>query len=321
MQFEKDLYWYPLRKPYRSLFFRGYSCNVFAIDHGSEIWLVDVGTYAMFKFKLLLRYMRKDGLEPKDITKVFITHAHPDHIAALPKLLKITNADVYIHQGDSDLLKGGYDAFWDDQYNTIGNMRKEFYFFKKKTALRFSNFPMGKLPKIQDFTILDDGQVINGPKYNIQALHTPGHTNGHLSFYLPQKKALFCGDLIDPGYDHKPPLNFPAVNFDDFRNSIQKVSNLNVEIFCAAHAKKIHFGADHYKNLVNGVMDRLDLAEEIILNRLKKKDKVRVRSFTGEFPKEIWQIQEHTSVAFSVLRSLESRGLVSRQGRFFKYEQ
>lgn len=34
----------------------------------------------------------------------------------------------------------------------------------------------------------------------IQFLHTPGHSPGSTSFYLPQHKILFCGDLYFKGY-------------------------------------------------------------------------------------------------------------------------
>lgn len=30
----------------------------------------------------------------------------------------------------------------------------------------------------------------------MQALHTPGHTRGHLSFYMPATKFLFSGDCL-----------------------------------------------------------------------------------------------------------------------------
>src|SRR6056297_1795568 len=312
VKFAEDLYWYSLWKPYRALFFRGYSCNVFAIDQGEEIWLVDVGTDAAWKFKLLLRTMKKDGLDPNKVSKVLVTHAHPDHIAALPSMIEISNADVYIHEKDSAMLENGYDYFWDLQYEKMGDLRKEFYFFKKNTAKRFSNYPMGALPNIKEYHSLYDGENIIGEKHDAIALHTPGHTQGHCSYYFPDIKAFYCGDLIDPGYDHKPPLNFPAVNYDEFYRSIQTIRSLSVDYFCAAHAKQIHRGQDFYNEMVEGVLDNLDFARKRVIELLKANGNMRVKDFSRKFPVEVWQPQEHKSVALSVLKSLMEKGKVTR---------
>jgi glyoxylase-like metal-dependent hydrolase (beta-lactamase superfamily II) len=44
---------------------------------------------------------------------------------------------------------------------------------------------------------LDDGNRVEVGDLALEVLHTPGHTPGGLSFYLPGY--LFCGDLIFQG--------------------------------------------------------------------------------------------------------------------------
>lgn len=58
----------------------------------------------------------------------------------------------------------------------------------------------GKVPKADgevriDRTV-DDGDVIEGTEFGLQALHTPGHAPNHLCFLLEEERALFTGDLV-----------------------------------------------------------------------------------------------------------------------------
>lgn len=43
---------------------------------------------------------------------------------------------------------------------------------------------------------LQDGRVMTVGEITLQALHTPGHSPGHLSFYLPERGTLVAGDMV-----------------------------------------------------------------------------------------------------------------------------
>ncbi len=43
---------------------------------------------------------------------------------------------------------------------------------------------------------LQDGQILAAGALKLQVLHTPGHTPGSVSFYLPQNQVIFVGDLF-----------------------------------------------------------------------------------------------------------------------------
>jgi glyoxylase-like metal-dependent hydrolase (beta-lactamase superfamily II) len=40
------------------------------------------------------------------------------------------------------------------------------------------------------------GDMIDGPGWSFEAVHTPGHTSNHLCFALKEESALFCGDHV-----------------------------------------------------------------------------------------------------------------------------
>ncbi len=62
--------------------------------------LIDAGTNT----KYISACLRELGLRPADLTHIAITHAHSDHVAALPVLLKHTDAQIVCSETTWDLL-------------------------------------------------------------------------------------------------------------------------------------------------------------------------------------------------------------------------
>lgn len=92
------------------------SLQNFLIDIGSEVILVDTGFLSEFKApaktlggplymgELINGYMEAFaalGYKPEQVSKILVTHKHPDHTAAL---LAFPNAKIYISSEDADAL-------------------------------------------------------------------------------------------------------------------------------------------------------------------------------------------------------------------------
>ncbi len=52
----------------------------------------------------------------------------------------------------------------------------------------------GKIPAMTKG--VKEGDVISEAGIELHVIETPGHTNGHISFYCPAADALFCGDTL-----------------------------------------------------------------------------------------------------------------------------
>ena len=78
---------------------------------------------------------------------------------------------------------------------------------------------------------LSDGQVFKFGAYDIQLIHTPGHTLGHCAYYVPQEKSVFVGDTIFVMGCGKIFEGTPAQMFD----SIAKLAALpaDTKVYCA----------------------------------------------------------------------------------------
>lgn len=135
-----------------------------------DAFLVDPGD----DFDALSAALRRSG---RRLTHILLTHGHFDHILCAPRLRAVTGAKIVIHREDAPLLQ---DAAL-NVYNPV---------FCREA---FSPFAADVL--------LDGGEENTLCGIRVQVLHTPGHTPGGVSYYLPEHKTLFTGDtLFDGGY-------------------------------------------------------------------------------------------------------------------------
>jgi glyoxylase-like metal-dependent hydrolase (beta-lactamase superfamily II) len=116
---------------------------------------------------------------------------------------------------------------------------------------------------------LEDGERKDG----IKVIHTPGHSPGHLCFYVPQEKAIFSGDLVlslttthvgyYPGYSADP--------LGDQIKSLKKLLNLELETIYPAHEKiikkpeeRIHELIAHYENRLEEIRSILEKPAKVV---------------------------------------------------------
>ncbi len=98
-------------------------------------------------------------------------------------------------------------------------------------------FPFIKNPRLKRRpTLLKDGETININGATIQAIHTPGHTPGSMS-YLVGDQFLFTGDTVRLSFNRIRP-NFNITNMDTWmqKRSIRKLALLeDISMVCTAH--------------------------------------------------------------------------------------
>lgn len=121
-----------------------------------------------FGSEKILEYIHEHNLTLK---MILLTHAHFDHMGGINSLLSPLQDSVllYMHPDDQVL--------WE-----MGGGAAQFGFSIDK-------------PMIQPIPV-HHLQEINFGKSKIVSLHTPGHTPGHVVYYLPVEQIAFCGDLI-----------------------------------------------------------------------------------------------------------------------------
>ncbi|MBA4395126.1 MAG: MBL fold metallo-hydrolase, partial [Desulfobacca sp.] len=90
------------------------------------------------------------------------------------------------------------------------------------------------IPEITIQRKLLDGERIDLGGLSLEVFHTPGHTPGHLSFFIPEAELIFAADIdltpFGPFYGH----DFADLN--DFIHSIRRLKTLPAQMVATAHA-------------------------------------------------------------------------------------
>jgi glyoxylase-like metal-dependent hydrolase (beta-lactamase superfamily II) len=150
-----------------------------------------------------------------DVLAVLLTHAHFDHVLAVPQVARTLDVPVLAHPADApvwphELAAARAAGHWNAGTATDGLLARE------PRALAFP--PGGPLwDGVTDPAA--DGQVLPIGPLAVRVLHTPGHTPGGLT--LSVDGHLLTGDTLFPG---GPGLTGPALS--DFPAIIESVRGL-----------------------------------------------------------------------------------------------
>ena len=121
-----------------------------------------------FGSKKVMDYCEKNQFK---ITDIFCTHAHFDHIAGINEISEKLDKDVriWLHADELPLWKmnGGADYF---------------------------NFPFQISCQPTNFVSHMDQLTFGGDQMEVRL--TPGHTPGHVVYYLKSQNIVFSGDLV-----------------------------------------------------------------------------------------------------------------------------
>ena len=139
------------------------NCSIFGDEQTREAMVVDPGD----EISRVLQILEKHGLIVKAIV---ITHAHIDHIGGAQKLKQATGAPVYMNTNDAELQK-----MLDVQAGWLGMPTPE--------------------PVAIDQPARDGDRLVVGTT-EFHVLHTPGHTQGSISLWIPSQKKLVAGDTL-----------------------------------------------------------------------------------------------------------------------------
>jgi hydroxyacylglutathione hydrolase len=189
------------------------NCNTYFIDGPSRI-LIDPGHRAMFEH--VQRGLEDLNLSIKDIDVVICTHAHPDHLEAVP-LLKNTATLFTMHETEWQWAA------------TMGKQMSAAY------GIDIDDFR-------PDFFLKEGTLALDGIELDI--IHTPGHSPGSVTLYWPLQKALFTGDLIfKEGLGR---TDLPGGDGSQLKESIIGLKELDVEWLLSGHGEVIS-GAEKVK--------------------------------------------------------------------------
>lgn len=197
--------------------------------------LVDTGLENSYDFIVQSIESRfgKDS-HPKAIV---LTHGHFDHVGSVIKLADLWNVPVYIHEVEMPYVTGKKDYPVGDPTvggGMVANMSPSF----PHTSIDIS-FYATPLPK--------DGSIPGMPEW--KWIHTPGHTEGHVSLFREKDSVLIAGDAFSTTKQESlfsvltqkeqisgPPA-YLTTDWKAAEQSIRRLRDLNPSLVLTSHGK------------------------------------------------------------------------------------
>jgi glyoxylase-like metal-dependent hydrolase (beta-lactamase superfamily II) len=157
----------------------GLQVNTYILYEENKSVIIDPGIDS----EKAVKFLKSNDLKPK---LVLLTHAHYDHIEGLPIILNNYDIPFRLHRDDEDL-------YYHNDNMGINSFNK---------------------PKIKEFLKIKPIEIFSTP---IEVIHTPGHTQGSVCFYI--HPYLFSGDTLFYGSIGRTDL--PGGNFEQLIDSIK----------------------------------------------------------------------------------------------------
>jgi len=206
MKIQDGIYWYKEKGMFDANTYVLVDELTVLIDPGLEKYLAS-----------RLTEMQRDGIDPKEIDVIAVTHLHPDHCGATAALKEFSGARVALHPSQRAYL--------------------DIMAAEASKALEMgmaTNF-------VLDFLL---GPRLSIGKTNLEVLPTPGHSPCSICFYDGDKKILICGDLVfEKGVGR---TDLPFGNADELKGSIDMISELDTELLLPGHGAPVE-GSNNVK--------------------------------------------------------------------------
>jgi glyoxylase-like metal-dependent hydrolase (beta-lactamase superfamily II) len=176
------------------------SINVFLVDTGSKVILVDAGAGELFGAYggRLLNSLAAAGYRPEDVSDILLTHIHTDHSGGLTRRGQRLFPNATVHAGSADA------RFFLDGVEQ--GARPEARHHEEAMA---TVEPYRRAGKLALFT--GPAELLPG----VTALPAPGHTPGHSIYRVESggESLEFWGDLIHVGAVQLPQPEI-TISFD-----------------------------------------------------------------------------------------------------------
>ncbi|MFC9789724.1 MBL fold metallo-hydrolase [Rhodococcus sp. NPDC127528] len=237
---------------------------VYAMESPRGVVLVDAGWDDDAAWDALSAGLGEIGHGVADVEGVVLTHFHPDHVGLCGRVREVSGAWIAMHESDRvhfDEMVVPRDADWAAaEMRTLrlaGASASDLAQFERDVR----RTPPARPQSAPDRTLVDD-EVIALAGRRLRAVHTPGHTPGHVCFYLEDVDVMFTGDhVLQKTSPHVGSFTVPLAERDDlgaFMGSLGRVGSMGVTRGLGAHGAVIDDVAGRAAALIDHHEEQLD---------------------------------------------------------------
>lgn len=214
--------------------------SLYLLENDGMRMLIDVGE--MLAARKIVKKLKALGLFP--IHKILLTHAHWDHIQALPRILKQMEGE------DVEILA---------HENALGIL---------KDPEEMNKFFEYKVEPIENVTPLKENDTIDLNGFELTICEFFGHTQDSIGVYDKVHKNIIVGDAIMDHIDNEtyfPVLFGPHFDEQSLLNSFDKLQGMKDQLESISLA---HFGVysgDDFQSFLDGLKAKYFNAKDSII--------------------------------------------------------
>jgi glyoxylase-like metal-dependent hydrolase (beta-lactamase superfamily II) len=235
---------------------------VYVICGNHGLTLIDSGWESEESWQALNAGLATLGATVADVEGVLLTHQHYDHIGLARRIQDSSGAWVGMHPEDlraitheeyrNPSLSAAADIEW---LISLGASMEE--------ARRLRGDLAAQDPRSR--VVIPDRIIVDGQRLDLggrvlHAMHTPGHTPGHLCFTEERTRLFFSGDhvlpRISPNISADRRANMDALG--DYLDSLDKVGSLQAAEILPAHEWRFHGMPERVRELQEHHQHRLE---------------------------------------------------------------
>jgi glyoxylase-like metal-dependent hydrolase (beta-lactamase superfamily II) len=211
----------------------------------------------------------KQGI-PFKLTRILVSHSHPDHFSGLKLLRKYLGVKVVLTEKMAEAIKNQKNFIrihYASPKNLLLHRAKRAkvlwthvsgflraHFFKFLFGLTFLKDPDEQIEESCEISI-------NGEMWRI--FPSPGHSSDHISLYSEEKGVLFAGDNILRRIT--PWLGPPDSNLSDYIHSLEVIAGLpNLKLVLSSHGGPVTNPQTRIKEILEHRLKRTQQVKEII---------------------------------------------------------
>ncbi len=258
---------------------------------GENTVLVDTGI-AETPEKVIFPYMERLGLAPKDLKMSVTTHADLDHQGENDNI-KRHSPGTWLACGEADreLIENPC-ALFDLRYN----------FLREDHGVGFDPEPGPEAGsrRAMDVSFSGGERIWLGEDWNLEVMHVPGHSRGHLALYDVKHKTAFVGDAIHGRGCPKAEggLAIPVTYYfvDIYLSTLRYLEILPLDCLYSGHWPVMQ--GEEVRDFIAESRQTVELLDRVIITSLSKQPSGltlrelidSVSNAIGDWPKESWEI-------------------------------